>query len=378
MRFLHRCRSSSHEPRPRPASTRALLVFVLGLAGASCGDANAPPGPVIEPPGVIPLTAIELTTYDGSGQVVHPDILANLGGSGGYWLAITPYPQGDAKHENPSFYQSGSGLTWTVPEGLLNPIAKPAAGHFSDPDLVRDPVSGELRIYFRQVAGGNNVILLTSTADGVNWTIPLEVARAASHRIVSPAVVAGAPAGAWQMWSVNAGSAGCSAAATTVERRRSADGVTWEPPELVNLAHPGAVIWHLDVRWVPERQQYWALYTIYAAGGSCVTPRLHLATSPDGVEWTPYAVPVLAKGALPEFRDVVYRSTFVYDGAAGLVRFWYSGAAFTAGQYVWRAALDARPADGLLESLASTTKHEDPVPLEPELDLPPPEPGDMP
>jgi AbrB family looped-hinge helix DNA binding protein len=148
MRFPHRCRSSSHEPRPRLASTRALLAFVLGLAGASCGDANAPPGPVIGPPGVIPLTPIELTTYDGSGQVVHPDVLANLGGSGGYWLAITPYPQGDAEHENPSFYQSGSGsgsgLTWQVPEGLLNPVAKPAAGHFSDPDLVHDPVSGEL------------------------------------------------------------------------------------------------------------------------------------------------------------------------------------------------------------------------------------------
>ncbi len=48
------------------------------------------------------------STYDGSGQVVHPDFVTTPAGALGLplHLVITPYPFGDAAFENPSFFES--------------------------------------------------------------------------------------------------------------------------------------------------------------------------------------------------------------------------------------------------------------------------------
>jgi hypothetical protein len=357
--------------------SQALEAQVPGIpavrATAHASGCTAPECPPAWPDNVVELLA--LSTYDQSGQVVHPDIAAaaDLGGHP-FWLGITPYPGGNAAYENPSIFQSVDGRLWKVPDGLGNPVVRPGEGYLSDPDVVFDPVDRRLWMYYRQVVGARNVIHLSRSDDGVHWSSPEELLSAPSHQIVSPAVVRGA-GGAWTMWSVNSGPAGCSAGRTVVERRTSADGERWSAAEATDLAQAGQVVWHIDVQWIPARSEYWALYNTYPAGGTCTTDALYLARSPDGRHWTTYPSAVLRSGAIDAFRDIVYRSTFTVDPAGERVTFWFSGASFADRQYVWRAATETRRLGDLLagvEQPGIATRSRD------RLDLPPPEPADMP
>ena len=305
------------------------------------------PEPVIEGP-----RPLSLATYDGSGQVVHPDVVSTPAGWGAHrrHLVITPYPFGHAEQENPSVFEGDDGGNWEVPSGATNPVALPPVGSYlSDPDQLWIAESGKLWMYFRQVTATENVILLTRSSDGARWSSPGEVARAPGHQIVAPSVVRRGPRD-WLMWSVNSGSVGCRAASTTVELRRSEDGVAWSAPVTVALAQPGYWVWHIDVQWVPSRLEFWALYNVKSSA-DCNTPAVYLATSPDGTTWTTYPSPVLARGATSEFTDIVYRSTFEYTPVSDLVTFWYSGARFGPGGFTWSAAVERRSRESVFAAI---------------------------
>ncbi len=141
------------------------------------------------------------------------------------------------------------------------------------------------------------------------------------------------------MWAVNGGT-GCADAKARVEVRHSEDGLHWSPPLPTELSQPSFFPWHIDVQWIPARNEFWAVYNVKIAG-NCATPAVFLATSPDGVNWTPQNQPLLAKGSIPAFADVVYRSTFSYDPVSDDIIFWYSGARYDGREYVWSAACSA-------------------------------------
>jgi len=301
-------------------------------------------------PDRLPLRAIDLTTYDGSGQVVHPDVAFTLEGLDGRpRLAITPYPWGNANYENPSLFEGSRRDTWTEPAGITNPIVMPTGGYLSDPDILWLADQRELWLYYRHVDDRNEV-LLTQSVDGVRWTAPRVVLRAPNHQAVSPTVVRRSP-NDWLMWTVNSGATGCSSSTTTVELRRSTDGLAWSSPTTAVLAQPGVYPWHIEVQWIPARQEYWALYNGKVAG-SCTTDALYIATSSDGIAWKTYRSPILRRGAIPEFADVVYRATFAYDSQRDVVSLWHSGARFTSRGYEWHAAFERRPRADLFEDVA--------------------------
>lgn len=282
-------------------------------------------------------------------------------------LFATPYPGGNSNFENPSLFASANGLHWTAPAGIVNPLVRPSDGYLSDPDALYNPESSEIWLYYRQVTDQNKIWLIRS-ADGVRWSEPELVVSARNHQIVSPTVVRRAE-GDWLMWAVNAGAEGCSGKSTTVELRRSADGIHWSAPEKVSLGQASGFAWHLDVRWIAERNEFWALYPLKDAG-SCNTAAVYLATSPDGVEWQSYPAPLLERGILPELWDVVYRSSLDYDAESDAVEIWYSGARHDGKAYVWAMAHERLPipailarvtaADGaaLLASSAAATRTE--------------------
>ena len=292
-------------------------------------------------PDRIALRAIGLETYDGSGQVVHPDVALFTGtdGAPAARLAITPYPWGNANYENPSLFDGNARDAWTPPLGVTNPVFKPSGGYLSDPDILWLADRREFWMFYRHV-NDNNEILASQSADGIRWNDPRMVLRVANHQAVSPTVVRRSPT-EWLMWTVNSGPAGCGSASTTVELRRSSDGLAWSAPSTVSLTQGGVFPWHIEVQWVPSRSEYWALYN-GKVGGSCTTDALYLATSPDGQTWTTFPSPVLRRGAIPELADIVYRSTFAYDADRDLVSLWYSGARFTGRGYEWHAAFERR------------------------------------
>lgn len=320
---------------------QSATASVAGAVGEARFSAVAEliPEPVIE--GARPLS---LSTFEGSGQVVHPDVVSTPRGWGARrrHLAVTPYPFGNAQRENPSVFEGDDGERWEIPAGATNPVALPTAGSYlSDPDQLWVAGSRELWLYYRQVTATDNVILLTRSADGARWSPALEVMRAPGQQIVSPSIVRRG-AREWLMWSVNAGTVGCRAAKTTLELRRSEDGVAWSAPVAVPLVQPGYSVWHIDVEWVPSRREFWALYNVKSAV-DCNTPAVYLATSPDGVTWTTFPSPVLVRGATTALADIVYRSSFEYMPVSDVITFWFSGARYEAGRFVWSAAVERRP-----------------------------------
>ena len=318
-------------------------MLVVAADGGVAARANAFADPA--PPSSI--TPLSLITYEGSGQAVHPDFVrlpATWSGDP-YRLVATPYPGGNAAYENPSLFAGSTGTHWFVPSGVHNPLELPSAGNYlSDPDMVFDPDAAELRIYYRRVTSQNEIWMIRS-ADGVRWSVPVLSVAAANHMIVSPSIVRRSSA-EWLMWSVNAGTTGCGATSTTVELRRSTDGVRWSNPEVVALADPDGWPWHLDVAWIPSRNEYWAIYPVKQPGG-CTTDRIRLATSADGVHWTSHPSPLLARGAAAVLKDIVYRSTFDVDAASGIVTVWYSGASYDHGGYSWHLAWERLSLDAL-------------------------------
>lgn len=309
---------------------------------------------LVAEPAIEGARPMAFTTYEGSGQVVHPDVVSTprSWGARRRHLAITPYPYGRAERENPSVFEGDDGVGWEIPSGASNPVALPPVGSYlSDPDQLWVPESRELWLYYRQVTATENVILLTRSSDGVRWSpMAIEVARAPNHVLVSPSVVRRGPRD-WLMWSVNAESVGCRAARTTVELRRSGDGVAWSAPVTVPLVQPGYSVWHIDVEWLPSRKEFWALYNVKSAT-DCNSPAVYLATSSDGVTWTTYPGPVLTRGATPAFADIVYRSSFEYAPVSDVVTFWFSGARWEAGNFVWSAAVERRSRESVFAEIA--------------------------
>jgi hypothetical protein len=292
-------------------------------------------------PDRLPLRALALSTYDGSDQVVHPDVAFVSSADEGMvpTLAITPYPWGNASFENPSLFAGNGRELWNAPAGITNPVFKPQGGYLSDPDLLWLADRRELWMFYRHVSDANEVLASQST-DGVRWSAPKVVVRVPNHQAVSPTIVRRS-ANEWLMWTVNAGAVGCGSSSTTVELRSSSDGLVWSSPTTVSLSQPGVFPWHLEVQWIASRREYWALYNGKVAG-SCTTDALWLATSLDGIAWTTFRSPVLRRGALPELADVVYRSTLAYDADRDLVSLWYSGARYTTRGYEWHAAFERR------------------------------------
>lgn len=282
---------------------------------------------------------LTLATYDSSGQAVHPDVVRGHASATGFWMAITPYPGGQTKYENPSIFHSKDASTWLPPIGVANPVAVPdSEAYLSDPDIIVN-TDRSLWLYFRSVIGAQNVIKMIRSIDGVHWSAPTDVITVPSHQLVSPAVVRGAPHAPWQMWSVNSGVQGCSAPVTVIEHRTSSDGLNWSDVSTVGLVQPGQAIWHIDVQWIPARSEYWALYNTYPVGTSCATNSLYLARSADGMNWTTYPSPIATAGVIPAFHHLIYRSTFLTNPKATMVTLWMSGAAYAQQTgYTWQTA----------------------------------------
>jgi hypothetical protein len=280
---------------------------------------------------------LPLLTPDGFHQTVHPDYAMMPGWSPRRFLVTTPYAFSQEHFENPSLYAQTPNYEWI--EHGKNPLVTTGSGYLSDPDMVAVEDLNELWIYYRQ-ANKRNTIWLMRSSDGVNWGEPRRVVSAPKHMVVSPSVVR-LDRHDWMMWSVNAGKDGCEAASTFVELRRSVDGVHWSPPSAVSLFQDAGSAWHIEVQWIPARQEFWALYNVKHPG-NCNTDELYLATSLDGETWTTYPSPILRAGVIPEFAHIVYRSAFAYNPRTDNIRFWFSGARHEALGYVWRIAYQKR------------------------------------
>jgi hypothetical protein len=339
---------------------RRLTLLAVVAAFAAC-DSESPVSPSPHTaPSADPLR-LALPTYDGSGEAVHPDVLHLPGGWRGweYWMAVTPYPRGNAGYENPSILVSHDGETWTVPTGLSNPVVPaPSAGYNSDPDLVYDAVADRLVLVYREVAGGFNLIRSVASPDGVAWSAASTLFRVPNHRAISPALATVDPARP-MAWYVDAGTVGCGTRSATV-KLRLADGPAaltpaaveagWSAERPTTLELPGFVLWHLDVVYHPARREYWAIFPAFPVGRSCGEGDLYLARSPDGVQWTVYPTAFLTTRVAEWTHASLYRASALLDGGSDRLAVWFSA---RAADGRWSVGLVAYEVPELLAALAA-------------------------
>ena len=320
---------------------------------AEIDDADVPSTVVIAP------TLIQTTTYDGTGELVHPDavVFPNRWEGRRYWVSATPYPTGNPKYENPSIYQGYKSREMAVPAGVTNPLARPgSSGYLSDPDMLYDPDRDELRMYYRHTSDSTDQVLLLTSNNGVQWSTPRLVLTGSRYGVISPAIVRES-ASSWRMWSVSAIAQGCYSLLTEMEltQRRSTDGLTWGDPESVNLRVPGRVPWHLDVQYIPAKQEYWALIAAYPEGTTCSRTAIYFARSADGTNWSVAPNPLLGPYEFGPLNDLVYRSTFHYHEASDAVSVWFSGAHIGDGGFHFAAASARYPYSELIRRVSGAS-----------------------
>ena len=135
-----------------------------------------------------------IPTYDGSDQSTHPSVLRFDAPWHGYlyWMAMTPYPYNNDGLEDPSILVSNDAQTWSVPEGLTNPLTPaPKPGHNCDVELVYNKERDELWLYYVEADDiVQSWVKLMRSADGVHWTKPEIVLHdpVQKYSILSPCI----------------------------------------------------------------------------------------------------------------------------------------------------------------------------------------------
>jgi hypothetical protein len=353
----------------RDTARATALLLLLALAAGCSGDAI-----LEEPLDVTPLPPVsvastmggilqlDLPTFEGSSDVVEPDVVHVPGGWRGfdYWMAYNPFPGGNDVYENASIVAGRDGIAWSVPDGLTNPVAPPPSGEFvhnSDPDLVYVRQLDRMVLFYRAVTHTRNVLFAKSSTDGRHWGAARMVLEVPNHSLVSPSIVLPTSRRA-KLFYVDAGVQGCASHVTAVEVRRwmgdlhddeALVGNKWSAGVRTNLnGPPGFLIWHLDVIWVDARKEYWAIFPAYPAAADCNATDLFMARSRDAVHWQVLADPVLKRGDVAFGGNTLYRASLEYDGNASLFRVWFS-ARNTFGS--WRIGHETFPVADVLAGL---------------------------
>lgn len=301
-------------------------------------------------------------TQKAEWDTTHPDVIdfaktSKEGGKWGgyrYWMVLTPNQDGYSQYENPCLAASNDGVNWVVPNGIENPLSgvkhEPAGTHNCDTDLVYNPDSDELWVYYvweqdSPAGTPSNLRLIRVKEDGNSFAITSTTDDKPYERLInsqyrydmqSPAVVR-RNANTWLMWSNNSDSDnsgnGWQSQVAFVELRTSTDGKNWTNKQsladtLVLKGTDGIdsyIPWHLDVQWVEGQNKYWGLFCAYPKGGNTNRTYLLFGTSEDGKTWTTYQKPLLAPRDNKWDNNFIYRSTFIYDDASGTLQVWYSG-----------------------------------------------------
>ena len=243
-------------------------------------------------------------TYDGSGQVTHPSVVDMGGLWNGYrwWLADTPYPNGNDDYENPSIWGSNDRINWSVPSGLTNPIAPmpSGTGFNSDVDLVWDADGERLICYWREAASASPTVIdirAATSTDGIVWTHQGVIHTFSGEPWRSPSV-ARVAANDWRMWAMDNNAKSVMYSATDPLG-------TWG--EVGNMTVGGRLLkgWHGDFTY--EDGVYYGI-----AGTTGRGPFIPYV-SIDGLTWY----------AGPEVFGDGYRSTML-PPRDGFVEVWYS------------------------------------------------------
>jgi hypothetical protein len=180
---------------------------------------------------------LNIPTYDGSGQCVHPSVKYVPGGWAGYewWMAFTPYQHCYDTYENPSLVASHDGIKWVVPKGLTNPIdPTPKKGHNADTELVYD--GKNMLVYYVEIVK-SHIIACHRRIVYANMSIGTEE-NCTNFYPISPAIIRKS-GNDWIAWYCDLGS-------LQLYSATSKNGLDWTNQTIVPTNMPKLVSWHIS------------------------------------------------------------------------------------------------------------------------------------
>lgn len=135
------------------------------------------------------LQCLDINSYDGSRQLVHPDVIFL---NGKYYLVATPYPYGMEDYENPCLYVSENTRDYQYLSKI--PIAIPKKHkpgfHLSDPCLLG--VENNIYVFYRENVRdeevSNSIHVRIVDIETGNVGDPILIAESDDDPLLSPAV----------------------------------------------------------------------------------------------------------------------------------------------------------------------------------------------
>lgn len=231
-------------------------------------------------------------TYDGSNQAVHPSVIYVKDRFNGfkYWMAITPYPNGNDDYENPQILVSNDGVNFTYFKTLNSYLDIPndvkLGGHYSDVNLCY--ANNQLELYFRynphmknklQPDNGTNFVYVMKSKDGLNWSKKQLVLSNSTfkekYNYVSPTIIY--DNNVYNIWFSNY--------STNLYHTSTKDWINFEPVSTCNFSQkPDNIsIWHHDI--IKTAEGYEIIISAYEDKNSGVQNLYH-STSKDGVDFS--------------------------------------------------------------------------------------------
>jgi len=266
---------------------------------------------------------LSIPTYDGKDQCVHPDVLFFPEGWNGYsyWMAMTPYPNGNDKYENPCLVASNDNTNWVEP--LVNPQdTKPNGTHNSDTELVYLEDSNSFQLLYRR---GEWQLYSKWSSDGRNWSKERDLSFDGGrwNCCLSPSVVV-EDDGNLSIWMVNGVGYPNTLMLYNHEIYANDNWTLKANCTIVNMP-AGKDIWHIDVSRHPNMDLYLGLMTLSDRNSTCNTT-LYLGISVDGLKWWLRSGELLPRSTSGWDNEMIYRSSgFVQRSSTNhTLRIWYS------------------------------------------------------
>lgn len=263
---------------------------------------------------------LNLETYDGGNEGLHPSCLYFKEGWNGYkfWFVFTPYKGMNDAIENPCMYVSQDGENFAPLEGAnpLDDIILPKEQEYnSDPELVYNSDLNRIECWWRRVQrdkyptdDGKNreIIYRRFTYDGRTWSekevmLNLKNPFDETRLCISPALIY--EDGIYRMW--------CSSAEDFEGKYRTInyyEMIDGDMMELKSKHHlKKGTISHLDV--IHENSKYWLIGNEVLIEGNPL--KLYSFVSPVNDEYK-YEGVVLTRGRRGQWDDrVTYRPSVV-------------------------------------------------------------------
>lgn len=271
-------------------------------------------------------TPLQVPTYEGSGQAVHPCVIDAGDCFQGYryWMAMTPYPFGNYRHENPSLRASHDGYQWRTIEEIPDPIIEaPVAEHMHHSDPVILLHDGLMYMVYRttDMQRRRSCLWLVRSSDLRVWSEPELILE--GEWLLSPAICFAE--GCWKLWFVDLQPASEGGRRGMLKMMQGPSLHQLDPEQKCQVNLGEESIWHLEVKRVGA--DYVALVNCFRPRSEGIKQDLRALRSRDGLCWQSLGdAPILSCNLVGWSARVVYKSSFICDGPR--MRIWYSASSW--------------------------------------------------